>query len=130
MYMYCTCMLITVCIHVNSFKETRQSKQLRPKTTPFFSREKMSCLRRDSNPRRSAFQADVLPVRVHVYHSGIHAPTCITHVHAHAHVHAHVRVHVYHLHEYMHLHVHVLHMTHICILCTLHVGNRCIHVQN
>ena len=31
--------------HVNSFKETRQSKQLRPKTTPFFSREKMSCLR-------------------------------------------------------------------------------------
>ena len=23
-------------VHVNSFKETRQSKQLRPKTTPFF----------------------------------------------------------------------------------------------
>ena len=41
-------------IHVNSFKETRQSKQLRPKTTPFFSREKMSCLGRDSNPRHSA----------------------------------------------------------------------------
>ena len=31
--------------YVNSFKETRQSKQLHPKTTPFFSREKMSCLR-------------------------------------------------------------------------------------
>ena len=38
-------------LHVNSFKETRQSKQLCLKTTPFFSREKMSCLRWDSNPR-------------------------------------------------------------------------------
>ena len=28
------------CIHVNSFKETRQSKQLRPKTTPFFLEKK------------------------------------------------------------------------------------------
>ena len=45
----CTCI-----VHVNSFKETRQSKQLRLKTTLFFSREKMSCLGRDSNPRRSA----------------------------------------------------------------------------
>ena len=30
----------TIYVHVNSFRETRQSKQLRPKTTPFFSREK------------------------------------------------------------------------------------------
>ena len=28
------------CIHVNSFKETRQSKQLHPKTTPFFPERK------------------------------------------------------------------------------------------
>ena len=27
-------------VHVNSFKETRQSKQLRPKTTPFFLKRK------------------------------------------------------------------------------------------
>ena len=35
-------------LHVNSFNETRQVKQLRLKTTPFFSREKVSCLRQDS----------------------------------------------------------------------------------
>ena len=48
-------------MHVNSFNKTRQSKQLRPKTTPFFSREKMSCLRRDLNPRCPVFQADAPP---------------------------------------------------------------------
>ena len=41
-------------VHVNSVNETRQSKQLHPKTTPFFSKEKMSCLGQDSNPQRPA----------------------------------------------------------------------------
>ena len=44
---------INVCVHGNSFKETRQSKQLCPKTTPFFLKRKMSCLGRDLNLRRS-----------------------------------------------------------------------------
>ena len=51
MYMYATLYMciLHVHVHVNSFNETGQSKQLRLKTTPFFSRERKSCLRQDSN---------------------------------------------------------------------------------
>ena len=40
-------------LHVNSFKETRQSKQLRPKTTPFFLKRKNELPRAGFEPATS-----------------------------------------------------------------------------
>ncbi len=40
-------------LHVNSFKETRQSKQLRPKTTPFFLERKNELPRAGLEPATS-----------------------------------------------------------------------------
>ena len=44
---------VSVHVHVCSVIETRQGKATTPK--------RMSCLRRDSNLRHSAYQADTLP---------------------------------------------------------------------
>ena len=54
----------TVRVHERSVIETMgKVKQLRLKTTPLSQEKKKSCLRRDSNPRRSAYQADALPTK-------------------------------------------------------------------
>ena len=42
--------LMTPTVHVNSFKETRQSKQLRSKTTPFFLERKNELPRAEFEP--------------------------------------------------------------------------------
>ena len=48
-------------IHVNSVNEIRQSKVTTLKDKSVFSREKMSCLKWDSNLQCSVYQADPLP---------------------------------------------------------------------
>ena len=60
-------------IHVNSVNETRQSKATTPEDNSFFSREKLSCLRQDLNPQRSAYKADAL----HVYMYTLPWPCCM-----------------------------------------------------
>ena len=51
--------MLTLYIMNNQSLRLGKAKQLRLKTTPLEKRK--SCLRRDSNPRRSAHQADALP---------------------------------------------------------------------
>ena len=55
---HCMYVYVLLYVHVNSFKETRQSKQLCPKTTPFFLREKMSWIqtRNVLHPRLTLYQ--------------------------------------------------------------------------
>ena len=53
---------VHVHVHERSVIETRQSKATMPEDNSLFlKREKNSCLKWDSNPRRSAYQADALP---------------------------------------------------------------------
>ena len=125
--------------------ETRQSKQLRLKTTPLFSRDKISCLRRDSNPQCSAYWADVctvhdpariiVPVGIFYMYMYMYMSLCLVLSSTdpvlcegqkyNSDLQAHIHVYVYHINLCLYTCVHVrVDCTHGIAYCWLLLGNQ------